>query len=122
MIITDTKVMVLVNLWQPAGICNGGEGILRDIIFEHDSDENSLPLFVVVEIPGYTGPAFPKWKDDPTKAKWVPIPAYTSTMPTPSGQGSRSAREQIPIAMTRALTHHKAQGMSLKKIYIKLYR
>ena len=42
-------------------------------------------------------------------------------MSTPTGQRARSARHQIPIAMTRALTHYKAQGMSLEKIYIKLY-
>ena len=42
-------------------------------------------------------------------------------MSTPKGEQSRSARRQIPIALTRALTHHKAQGMSLDKIYIKLY-
>ena len=116
-----SHVMVLVNLWQPAGICNGGQGIVRDVVFERGSTESSLPKFVVVEIPSYTGPAFPKWRDDPAKAKWVPIPVYTSTMPTPTGQQSRSARQQIPIALTRALTHHKAQGMSLDKIYIKLY-
>ena len=34
---------------------------------------------------------------------------------------SRSTRHQIPIALTRALTHYKAQGMSLARIYIKLY-
>jgi hypothetical protein len=116
-----SHMMILVNLWQPAGICNGGKGIVRDVVFERGSTESSLPKFVVVEIPAYTGPAFPKWSDDPAKAKWVPIPVYISTMPTPTGQQSRSARHQIPIALTRALTHHKAQGMSLDKIYIKLY-
>ena len=121
MINTGMKVMVLVNLWQPAGICNGGEGIVRDVVFERDSKENSLPKFVVVEIPAYTGPPFPKWKDDPAKAKWVPVPVYISSIQAASGQESRSARHQIPIALTRALTHHKAQGMSLEKIFIKLY-
>ena len=44
-------------------------------------------------------------------------------MTTASGElsKSRSARHQIPIALTRALTHHKAQGMSLDQIYVKLY-
>ena len=116
-----SHVMILANLWQPAGICNGGKGIVRDILFERGSTQESLPKFVVVEIPAYTGPAFPKWSGDPEKAKWVPIPVYISTMQTPTGQQSRSARHQIPIALTRALTHHKAQGMSLEKIYIKLY-
>ena len=34
---------------------------------------------------------------------------------------SRSTRHQIPIALTRALTHYKAQGMTLAQIYVKLY-
>lgn len=44
-------------------------------------------------------------------------------MATASGEMSKShsARHQIPIALTRALTHHKAQGMSLDQIYVKLY-
>ena len=113
--------MVLVNLWQPAGICNGGRGIVREVVFERDSKKDSLPKFVVVEIPAYTGPAFPKWKDDPAKAKWVPIPVYIASMSTERGTESRSSRHQIPIALTRALTHHKAQGMSLAKIFVKLY-
>ena len=113
--------MVLANLWQPAGICNGGPGIVRDVVFEKDSAKDSLPLFVVVEIPAYTGPTFPKWSKDPKKAKWVPIPVKTISMSTDKGTESRSARHQIPIALTRALTHHKVQGMSLEKIYIKLY-
>ena len=119
--IAGTRVMVLVNLWQPAGICNGGRGIVRDVVFEKDSKKDSRPLFVVVEIPAYTGPAFPKWKDDPKKSKWVPIPVYIASMSTERGTEARSARHQIPIALTRALTHHKAQGMSLEKIYVKLY-
>lgn len=116
-----SHVMILANLWQPAGICNGGKGIVRDVVFEKGSTQESLPKFVVVEIPAYTGRAFPKWSGDLEKAKWVPIPVYISTMQTTTGQQSRSARHQIPIALTRALTHHKAQGMSLDKIYIKLY-
>ena len=57
---TVSNVMVLVNRWQRAGICNGGRGIVRDVVFERGSTKESLPLFVVVEIPGYTGPVFPK--------------------------------------------------------------
>ena len=98
-----------------------GRGIGRDVVFEKNSKKTSLPLFVVVEIPAYTGPPFPKWSKDSKKAKWVPIPVYIATMSTEHGEKSRSARQQIPIALTRALTHHKAQGMSLDKTYIKLY-
>ncbi len=119
--ITDVSVMVLANLWQPAGICNGGPGIVREVVFERDSEKDSLPLFVVVDIPAYTGPPFPKWSSDPKKSKWVPIPVKAASMTTDKGTESRSVRHQIPIALTRALTHHKAQGMSLDKIYVKLY-
>ena len=118
---SNSNVMILVNLWQPAGICNGGRGIVKDVVFEMNSKKDSLPLFVVVEIPAYTGPPFPKWGKDSKKSKWVPIPVYTATMSTEHCEKSRSARSQVPIALTRSLTHHKAQGMSLLKTYIKLY-
>ena len=115
-----SHIMTLVNLWQRAGICNGGHGIVRDVVFPPNSNKSSLPLFVVVEIPAYTGAPFPKWNHK-SKAKWVPIPVYIATLGSKLGGKSRSARHQIPIALTRALTHHKSQGMSLSKIYIKLY-
>ena len=120
-VLEGSHVMILANLWQPAGICNGGKGIVRDVVFEKGSTQESLPKFLVVEIPAYTGRKFPKWRSDLEKAKWVPIPVYISTMQTTTGQQNRSARHQIPMAFTRALTHHKGQGMSLDKIYIKLY-
>ena len=94
---------------------------MRQVVFDRDSKKEDLPLFVVVEIPAYTGPAFPKWSNDPKKSKWAPIPVKIASMTTDKGTESRSARHQIPIALTRALTHHKAQGMSLEKIYVKLY-
>ena len=115
-----SNIMTLVNLWQRAGICNGGRGVVRDVVFDYNSDKSSLPLFVVVELPAYTGPPFPKWNRK-SKAKWVPIPVYIATLGSKLGGRTRSARHQIPIALTRALTHHKSQGMSLSKIYIKLY-
>ena len=115
-----SNIMILVNLWQRAGICNGGRGVVRDVVFDYNSDKSSLPLFVVVELPAYTGPPFPKWNRK-SKAKWVPIPVYIATLGSKLGGRTRSARHQIPIALTRALTHHKSQGMSLSKIYIKLY-
>ena len=93
---------------------------MREVVFDTDSTDTDLPLFVVVDLPDYTGPPFPKWKDDPSKRHWVPIPVYIASMNNDSGMQTRSARHQIPISLTRALTIHKAQGMSLQKIYIRL--
>ena len=93
---------------------------MRQVVFDAHSTETDLPQFVVVELPDYTGPAFPKWKNDVSKRHWVPIPVYIATMTNDSRLQSRSARHQIPISLTRALTTHKAQGMSLDKIYIRL--
>ena len=42
-------------------------------------------------------------------------------MTNTAGTRTRSARHQIPIALKRALTRHKGQGMSLDKIYVKLW-
>ena len=52
---------------------NGSIGTVREIVWSADDKPGSLPELVVVEFDDYRGPCFPKWKDDKTKVKWVPL-------------------------------------------------
>jgi hypothetical protein len=107
-------IILLSNLHTAAGLANGTQGTVRDVVFAEDSFENDVPLFVVCEFPGYTGPVFPAWADDPSKRTWVPIGVQTYGV----RNRKTGSRTQIPIVVAKALTTWKAQGMSLDKIYV----
>ena len=107
-------VLLLANLHQEAGLANSTRGIVRDVVFAPTFNNKKgnmfdLPLFVIIEFPGYSGPPFPHF-DNP---KWVPIPVMSARV---NNRGS-STRRQIPIVLARALTHWKAQGQSLEQVY-----
>lgn len=107
----DAHVMLLVNLHQEAGLVNGSQGFVKDILFDENSNKFDVPLFVVIDFPNYTGPP---WRaDHPT---WVPIPAFRARV----NNRGRSERFQIPIVLARAVTIWKAQGMTLKKVIVQL--
>ena len=106
-----TPVVVLVNLYQEAGVTNGAQGTFIGAMWKKDAPMLSVPEFVVVDLPCYNGPPFPGWgKDHPT---WVPIRSFTAGVKN----NRRQTRTQIPIVVSRALTTYKAQGMSLEQVY-----
>jgi len=102
----ECPIMLLVNLWTEAGLANGSRGIVRDVIFDcRDGkipNKNDVPLFVVCEFPGYTGPACPFFNGDVNKRRWVPIPQKLAQY------SKRLYRMNIPICVSRALTVHKS--------------
>ena len=108
-----TPVMLLTNEWVEAGLANGSTGILRKVVYAPGSTEYQIPMFCIVEFPDYSGPSF--FKGDPVKAKWVPIIPFKA-----HGDTSRDYRENIPLACCYAMTIHKSQGQTLKKVYLRL--
>ncbi len=111
-------ILLLSNLHVGAGLANGTQGFVRDVVFAEDSFESDVPLFVVCEFPAYTGPVFPAWAGDKTKRTWVPISVSTFGV----RKRKTGSRTQIPIVLAKALTTWKAQGMSLDKIYVHVNR
>ncbi len=103
----DAPVLLLANLWTEAGLVNGSQGTVQTVIFDENSQMFDVPRFVVVDFKGYTGPAW-----IPGKPTWVPIPAVTASVK----KRISSQRTQIPLVLARAITIHKAQGMTLKKV------
>lgn len=52
-------VMLHLNLCSKAGLVNGASGVVKDIVYEEgENAATDLPLFIVVDIPTYTGPSF----------------------------------------------------------------
>ena len=54
--------------------------------------------------------------DDPARRKWVPI----WRQKVPSNETQHLSREQFPLQLAWALTHWKAQGMTLQKVRVHL--
>ena len=100
--------MVTSNLWVEAGLINGAQGTVKDIVFDTKDNEDSLPIYVLVCLDVYNGPSLFNDKD---KADWVPIFPITRMH-----QRNRSIeRTQIPLRLCSAMTGHKVQGLSLYK-------
>jgi len=107
------KVMLRTNLWMEAGLVNGSVGTIRDIVFEEDQGPPSLPIAVLVEFDGYTGPGIVSEEG----FKVVPITPVRHTWESKKGTCSRL---QVPICLAWAITVHKNQGLTLEKTVIDL--
>ncbi len=51
----EARVMLTMNLWNDAGLCNGATGTVIEIIYAHDLEPPSLPVAVIVHFDNYRG-------------------------------------------------------------------
>ena len=100
------RVMLTTNTWVEAGLINGAQGIIRDIYFDETEMEDTLPLYVLVEMDDYKGP---KFFIDHDKAKWVPIFPVNRKHQL----NNKIERQQLPLRLSFSLTGHKVQGLTL---------
>ena len=105
-----SRVMLTSNLWVEAGLINGAQGKVEDIVFEEESAD-PLPKYVLVSFDDYNGP--PLFKDkkinDRSIENWVPIFKITRR----HQYKGNVERTQIPLRLSSAMTGHKVQGLSL---------
>ena len=94
------------NLWTQAGLTNGSTGIIRNMIFESESDE--APTCLLIEFDDYDGKVF--FEDNP---KLVPI--FKKDGPI---KNCSDKRINFPVELCYSLTIHKSQGMSIDRAYI----
>ena len=104
---------------------NGATGYVRGFMFPPGFDPNAedsklcAPLSVIVEFDDVNldGPSGEKrsFFSDPGRELWVPI--YHSA-PVASSSDGDITREQFPLTLAWALTHWKAQGMTLRRVRI----
>ena len=101
-----SRVMLTSNIWVEAGLINGAQGIVKDIVFHTEEDEEPFPNYVLVHLDDYKGPQF---FEDTDKINWVPIFPLIR-----QHQFNRAIeRQQLPLRLSSAMTGHKVQGLSL---------
>ena len=112
-------VLLMHNIAVEHGLMNGSQGTVVDFVYlpgchpTHENPAHCLPAMVVVDFPGYTGPAF---FSEPSRRTWVPLLPRTTT----SDEDAMVSRTQFPLCLAWALTPWKAQGMTLAKVIVKL--
>ena len=113
----DSKVVMTSNICQPAGLCNGSVGIVKDIVYDLDKTAPSLPRFIWVDFgETYTGPSF--FPDDqPDRKGWVPVHPTVATDWSASSSSrsgyTENTRTMLPLRLAWAWTVWKAQGQTI---------
>ncbi|CAL4176181.1 unnamed protein product [Meganyctiphanes norvegica] len=103
-----SRAMLTSNIWVEAGLINGAQGTVTDIVFDKDDTDDPLPKYVLVSLDDYSGPLL---FNDQNKTNWVPVFPITR-----QHQYDRKVeRTQIPLRLSTAMTGHKVQGLSLYK-------
>ena len=101
-----SRVMMTSNILVEAGLINGAQGTVMDIVFENQDTDDQLPCYVLVCLDSYNGPSL---FSDHNKANWVPIFPITRQHDIKK----HIERAQIPLRLSSAMTGHKVQGLSL---------
>ena len=98
---------------------NGTQCTLKAHIWEddhwpnHPDADKRMPACLLVEAPDYIGPSF--FPGDDTRSKWIPLFPITRT-DTDTG----ISRTQFPVILGWAITPWKAQGMTLRRVKVKI--
>ncbi|KAF5336454.1 hypothetical protein D9611_006665 [Ephemerocybe angulata] len=115
------KVMITRNLWLKQGLVNGTVGTVEDIVWAPGASRSDIPLAVLVSCREYKGPTLwrtaPELPNFPNGVPIIPISALKTTFEV---NGKPCARTQIPLRLAWAVTIHKSQGLTLKKIKLGL--
>jgi len=112
------KVMLLRNISAEMGLVNGSQGTVYDIGWAAGADvRNDPPLVVMVGFDDYDGPGFldenREELRDSNDRKVIPILRVNQEFMLGSTQCSRA---QFPLTISYAVTVHKAQGITTKRV------
>ena len=123
------RVLLTTNEWVEAGLVNGAAGYVRGFMLPRGFDPNSslstlnAPVAVIVEFDevNLDGPRgeMRSFFSEPERKNWVPV--YHSA-PVTATTDSDITRAQFPLTLAWALTHWKAQGMTLRRVRICMRR
>ena len=101
------RVMLSSNLWVEMGLVNGAMGTVQAICYNQSEAPPNLPVAVTVLFDNYSGPTLL----DGT----VPIMPLRRSW---SSAGIHCSCLQLPLKLAWAVTIHKAQGLTLKKVAV----
>lgn len=113
--------MILENIWTERGIVNGTQCWLYDVVWPEGSaiqkEAPDQPLCLLVGIPKatYGGPFVEEYVSDGVDHAVVPI--YRSQRDFWK-EGANRHRSQFPVRVAFAITIHKAQGMTVRKVVL----
>jgi len=104
---TGCRVMLRKNIAVQFGLVNSSIGTLHSIIYAPGSVPPSLPLYILVHFPNYTGPCLIDYLFPivPTTENWTK-------------SGTTFNRKQLPVSLAHAVTGHKSQGLTLPKVVV----
>lgn len=102
------------------GLVNGTTGFVEDVLWAHGTARSDLPLAVLISCPTYTGPTLWRSQPKPGYPNGVPIIPITPLKTVFDLNGKTVSREQIPLRLAWAVTIHKSQGLTLKRIKLGL--
>ena len=116
------RVLLTQNLWVEAGLMNGALGHVVGYMWPEGGDPHSddaelrSPLCVFVEFDDVNLGGRSFFPDDARRKNWVPIfrQKVSSTVQ------ENVYRENYPLQLAWAMTHWKAQGMTLDRVRIHL--
>ena len=130
------RVLLTQNLWPEAGLMNGAIGTVVGYMWPQNHDAHSdrkelrAPICVFVEFesvdmgkepegrPGHEGELVPRtfFPGDAQRKNWVPIFRQEAW----STAEDNLRRANFPLTLAWALTHWKAQGMTLDRVRVHL--
>ena len=107
------RVMLTDNIWVENGLVNGSMATVKDIVWNEGQDPTKdMPTAIMVEVDGYDGSKFPG-------TNYIPIFSVTRRFEYKKRDCSRT---NFPLRLAYAITVHKAQGLTLKKVVLNLAR
>ena len=95
-------IIYLWNTWKEAGLLNGAQGVVKDIIYPANRNKDSQPETIIVKFDVWNGPQF---FTDPNKHNWIPLNVVSYYNPD-----KNCTRTGFPFSVCFAITVHKAQG------------
>jgi len=117
-LVIGMPVMITQNYDVKGGIVNGCTGILKKIRYSTDSNGNRYALSCVVESPSIS--AEPLSTLPKNHAVVLQETIDIKFQHPHSGKNCQIKRTQLPITPAFAMTAHKSQGQTLKKVIIDL--
>ena len=118
-LVLGMPVVLTENIDVAGGIVNGSTGILRKVRYRVDDDDRRFITSCIVELPDVTSDALPNLP--PKHVAVLPNNVEMKSFRHPnSGRSCTLRRCQVPLDAAFAITAHKAQGQTMRKVVVDL--
>lgn len=124
----NARYMMTYNVDVEDGLCNGTTGTLKRIDFGTNSegDKKPLRLWMKYDEPRVGSHLRQKFghhmKNFNIPNDWTPLEPIKLTIKRKKNSSLKINRKQYPLTLAHALTIHKSQGQSLKKVVVHIKR